>query len=153
MLETAFQEPGNRGCAAIERDADFGQGATLPVVQDERLALIFGEPGDRVRQQDCLLVSLSDFAGRGLLSGQPVAEPGRRLFHLLFKRSFAGDVALLSALRRRASATLRARILRSHAACSSLVVPRNWSRFSKASMSVCCTMSEGSIRVVGRAPS
>ncbi len=68
-------------------------------MQDECLALTFGEPGERVRQQDCLLVSLSVLAGRGLLAGQPVAEPGRRLFHLLFKRSFAGDVALLPALR------------------------------------------------------
>ena len=67
-------------------------------MQDECLALTFGEPGERVRQQDCLLVSLSVLAGRGPLAGQPVAELGRRLFHPLFKRSFAGDVALLPAL-------------------------------------------------------
>ena len=49
---------------------------------------------------------------------------------------------------RSASATFRARILRSQAVSSALVVPRNWSRFSKASISVCCTTSDGSIRAV-----
>ena len=34
--------------------------------------------------------------------------------------------------------------LRNQAACSAAVLPRNWARFSNASMSVCCTTSDGS---------
>ena len=75
-LRPRFRSPATALVRPIESGADFGQRASLPVVQDECLALTLGKPLQRVGQQDGLLVPLRVLAGRWLFEGEPGTEAG-----------------------------------------------------------------------------
>ena len=130
LLESAFQKPGDRAGCPIERHADFGQGASLPVVQDECLALMLGQARERIGQQDRLLVLLRDFAGLACsrASQSPAGADDCSSFSSSDRSRDTSRFCRPWA--RKTSATLRAKIFRSHAACSAGVLPRNCSRFS-----------------------
>ncbi len=71
-----LRSPATASVRPIEPSGDLGEGAALPVVQDQGLALGTGKPGQRIRQQNGLLVPHGLLAGCRLLR-RPATLPGR----------------------------------------------------------------------------
>ena len=129
MLQAALEESAHGIRCPIESYGNLGQGAALPVVQEEGLALGVGDSSQRIGHVDGQLVPHGLLAGRRLLGDQPGPEAVRRGIQFCLQRCLSGDIALLTPLGRIASATFLARIARSHFARAASSLPRNWSRF------------------------
>src|SRR5262249_25961676 len=79
--------------ALAHADGDVREAQPLEVAQDDGLAVILGQPAERVGQEDSLLPPRGLLARGDLPGEQTTVEDGKRMFHLQSQLPFQADVA------------------------------------------------------------
>ena len=92
--QSAMNQTCNRGNAATQLGADFGQRQLLPVITDDGDALRLRQLINGIGNSQQLFRLLHRLAGRGPVRSQPLLNPARRLVEQPIESLLAGNISL-----------------------------------------------------------